>query len=342
MVKTSQKYIVNKVILYIKENLLIKQGDCIIVAVSGGADSVCLLNILLEIKDQMKLDIKACHYNHKLRGEESDQEEIFVRNLCEDRGVELEVGSKPDDFVINNEMDARECRYSFFEKVFLKQGRVGVKIALAHNLNDLTETFLMRLVRGSGLIGLSSILPQRDFFIRPLLQISRNEIIEYLKDKDCDYRQDSSNFDERYLRNKIRHRILPDLCKINPNIDLAVSSAALQIAEDYRFIEKEVSALFKQIVKTEPSGYVISLGDWSNVEPVLKTHLLHYVYHQILNPNDISRKQLQKMVYLIENKVGKKKLPLPHSLRFEFKNGRIYMYQTSNLVKENNGQSTQE
>ncbi|OQB06335.1 MAG: tRNA(Ile)-lysidine synthase [bacterium ADurb.Bin212] len=342
MVKSSPKDIVNKVALYIKDKLLIEKGDSIVVAVSGGADSICLLNILLELKDKFKLDIKACHYNHKLRGDESDQDEIFVRNFCKDRGVELEVGCKPDEFIIKNEMDARECRYSFFEKVFLKQGRVGAKIALAHNLNDLSETFLMRLIRGSGLIGLSSILPQRDFYIRPLLQISRNEIIDYLREKGCDYRQDSSNLDQKYLRNKIRHKILPDLRKINPNIDLAVSGAAMQIAEDYGFIGKEVSALFERIVKKESEYLSISLGDWEKVDPVLKTHLLHYSYHQLLNPNDISRKQLEKIVQLIENKVGKKFLPLPHSLRFEFKNGRIYMYQTSNLVKENNGQSTQE
>lgn len=326
MARHDQKDIVNKVSLYIKDNHLISRGDVVIVAVSGGADSICLLNILLFLKDKTSFSIKACHYNHGTRGAESDKDEEFVRQYCRKRGLDLSVGHKLDKHPITNEEDARRYRYNFFNQIFLEQGREGAKIALAHNLNDLTETFLMRLLRGSGLKGLSSILPQRDYFIRPLLHISKKEIINYLDTIGSEYRLDASNNDEKFLRNKIRHSLIPELKKINPKVDNAISSVATQIAEDYAYIERSAEILFGRVVKKVKSGYRINLQDWQKIDSSLKPHLLHIAYRKIIIDNDLSRKQLQKMIQIIDDNNGDKKLPLPHSLRFEFKNGKINIY----------------
>ncbi len=331
--KISQKELISQVSLYIDKNNLLESSKEVVVALSGGPDSVCLLDIMCRLQQKFGYIISACHYNHRIRGEDSNKDEAFVKKICDDRGLSLELARREIGEKITNEETARELRYAFFQKIYLKKGGGDVKIVLGHNSNDLAETFLMRTIRGSGLKGLSAILPQRDFLIRPLLHISRPEIVQYLKENNLKFRIDKSNYDNRFLRNEIRNKLIPALKKHNNNIVETISRSAEQLSRDYQFIENTVQKIFDSIVLEEIDACIISKEEWLKVDDRLKTHLLLYCLNRLGGAKDISNKHINNMVNIINNNISGKKLPLPHSLRFEFKSGRIYIYKKINSIK---------
>lgn len=201
----------------------VKSGDRVIVALSGGADSVVLLNVLLEIQKELtELEIFAAHVNHNLRGEESQRDEAFVRKLCESKGVELFihsalVGELAKDRGQSIELCAREVRYEFFAELSKK---LGAKVATAHTLSDSEETMLYSICRGTTLHGLCSIPYKRDYIIRPLLDVTRTQVEEYCRDNGLSFVQDSTNFDEDMCkRNKLRLSVIPQLKNINEGFD---------------------------------------------------------------------------------------------------------------------------
>ena len=205
-------------------------GHLSIVALSGGADSVALLLGLLHVGQPLV----AAHCNFHLRGEESDADEAFVRQLCEERGVKLyvehfdtEVYAKQQRISI--EMAARELRYDFFEK--LRQQLGADTIAVAHHRDDNVETLLLNLVRGSGLKGLCAMQPQNGFIVRPMLNIPRTEIEAFLKEAQQSFRTDSTNTDTAFKRNKIRHELLPLLRELNPSIDRTLAETITRLNE---------------------------------------------------------------------------------------------------------------
>lgn len=178
----------DKVVNYIKENELIQQGDQILVALSGGPDSVCLLHILYELKDKFNLNLGAIHINHMLRGEESEKDEKYIVKLCDELGIKhyvkrINIEYVAKDSNVSLEVAGRNERYKAFEEIRSKYGYN--KIAVAHNANDQAETVLMRVMRGTGLEGLTGIKAKReDGIIRPILCLNRQEIEEYCDD-DC-------------------------------------------------------------------------------------------------------------------------------------------------------------
>ena len=201
-----------------------------IVALSGGADSVALLLGLLHLGQPLV----AAHCNFHLRGEESDADEAFVRQLCEERGVKLYVEHFDTEAYakqqrISIEMAARELRYDFFER--LRQQLGADTIAVAHHRDDNVETLLLNLVRGSGLKGLCAMQPQNGFIVRPMLNISRTEIEAFLKEAQQPFRTDSTNTDTAYKRNKIRHELLPLLRELNPSIDRTLAETITRLNE---------------------------------------------------------------------------------------------------------------
>lgn len=197
---------------------LLKKGDRVIVALSGGADSVSLLHVLLTLKDEFELTIMAAHVNHNLRGEESLRDEAFVADLCEAEGVELFVRNEDVNALAikqkkSVELCAREIRYEFFEKL---SKAYNAKVATAHTLSDSEETMLYNVARGTTLHGLCSIPYKRDYIIRPLLDVSREEVEAFCRENNIDFVQDSTNFSEEVCkRNKIRLSILPPLRSLN-------------------------------------------------------------------------------------------------------------------------------
>lgn len=232
----------------IQKHSMLQHGDSVLVALSGGADSVCLLTVLLSLKDEYGLTIIAAHVNHLLRGDESDSDEQFVIKLCKSlciplRCKKVDVYNLAKEQGLTLEEAGRKARYDFFYE--LKESLKITKIATAHNCNDNAETVLMRLIRGTGLKGLGGIPYQNENgVIRPLLDIERSEIEAYLALKNISYVTDSSNLEDDYARNKIRHHIVPVSKELNPNFHHSVSSNIELFRECNDFIEQVTGRKF--------------------------------------------------------------------------------------------------
>ena len=216
----------NKLRAFTKEHHLISPGDTIVCAVSGGADSMALLWALYLLKEEWDLKLFAAHFNHHLRGEESDRDEAFVREFCDGYGIPLHVGSA---FVTAGEKGleaaARDARYTFFRTL-------PGKIATAHTADDNAETVLMHLIRGTGLKGLGGITPTRDNLIRPMLNVTREDVEQFLAEYAVDHIHDSSNSTDEFLRNRLRHHVMPLLKQENPKLSQNLSAMALRLRED--------------------------------------------------------------------------------------------------------------
>jgi tRNA(Ile)-lysidine synthase len=222
----------------IKKHHLVNRGDTVALAVSGGADSVALLYLFLEIKSAWCLNLVVAHYNHQLRGAESEEDETFTQELADTHHLECYVESNAITQQSGNlEEQLRQRRYAFFAR--LASSLPTQKVALGHTLNDQAETLLMRLLRGSGTAGLAAIPPIREeLFIRPLLGISREEIVRYLKTKRQGWREDSSNATPQFLRNKIRHDLIPKLqSQFNPQIVSVLANTAAILHEDAKALQ---------------------------------------------------------------------------------------------------------
>lgn len=230
------------------QNNLWTKGSKIILGVSGGPDSVCLLDVFSKLRKKYDLQLLIAHVNYGLRGKDSDRDEELVRKSAEKHGLEIEV-SHPEFRRLNlrkiSENELRNIRYAFFEKVRRKNH--FDLIAVAHNLDDQVETYLMRIIRGAGLQGLVAMKYKTGNIIRPLLGISRKEILEYLKNNHLKFRIDKTNREIHFLRNKIRHRLLPELEKnYNPRVRKTIFNATASIAEDYSFLSELAEKKYHQ------------------------------------------------------------------------------------------------
>jgi len=225
---------------------MIEKGDIVVVAVSGGPDSVCLLDVLYRLKDSLGISLVIAHFNHLLRSGEDEEETRFMQSLSKLYDIPLETdewreGPQPGGG--SKEEQARKARYAFLEGV---RERCGARrIAVAHNLNDQAETVLMRLLRGSGPMGLSAMSPVReDIIIRPFLAVKRDEIISYLQSGGLKYMIDSSNNSNIYLRNRIRLEVIPALEKVQPSVINSLTRLAGIMRQDEAYLAKEASGLF--------------------------------------------------------------------------------------------------
>lgn len=219
---------------------MINVGDTVIVGVSGGADSMALLNFLFYEQERLQITVNACHINHNLRGEESDRDELFVRKFCEEKQIPLSVFSidvsaerKKHESI---EECARNARYRCFDEMLKKSA--GSKLATAHTASDNEETVLLNLIRGTGTKGLCGIPPVRGRIIRPLIRCTRAQTEEYCKKNNIPYITDSSNLSENYARNRLRLNILPLLRDFNPSLTDAISRMTEAVREDSAFIDK--------------------------------------------------------------------------------------------------------
>lgn len=232
----------------IREYDMLENAKCVCAALSGGADSVSLLRALCSLKEELGVAVCACHLNHGLRGEESDGDERFCRELCGIMGVPLyaekiavsDLAQKHESL----EETARKARYAFFERALAHfETEFGeCTLATAHNANDNAETVLLNLTRGTGLLGLCGIPPVRGLggrrVIRPLLRCTRGEIEEYLRSLGQGYVTDKTNLSEDYTRNKIRRRVLPELEEINPSVTETIGRMTRLLRADGVFLEE--------------------------------------------------------------------------------------------------------
>ncbi len=216
----------NKAIKTIRRYNMLSRGDSVIAAVSGGADSMALICLLLDLREKYRLNISVCHINHLLRGDEADRDENFVRSFCQKHSLPFyllrcDVAAKAKEQKIGFEECGRQVRYDFLKETAKNIG-INVKIATAHTLSDCGETLIFNIARGCSPAAISSIVPKRDNVIRPLIECTREEIEAYLLDKRQTYMIDSTNADSAYNRNFIRKEIMPRLKKLNPSLDSAV------------------------------------------------------------------------------------------------------------------------
>lgn len=233
----------------IVEYNMISAGETVCAALSGGADSVALLLVLHELSGELGFTLTAVHVNHLLRGNESERDERFCRDLCAELGVPLSVHREDAaafsrSLGVSVETGARELRYRIFDAVHAD------KVATAHNLNDNAETILFRIARGTGLNGLAGIPPVRGRFIRPLLFRSRDEIERYLAEKGQAFVTDSTNLLDDYTRNRIRHNIMPEMMGIHGAFPECVTRMAASLAEDEDFLTSEAKKCEKSDLRT--------------------------------------------------------------------------------------------
>ena len=216
----------NKLLTFVRQQQLLEPGDPVTCAVSGGADSVALLFAMYLLKDKLNIQLSAAHFNHCLRGEESDRDEAFVREFCSRYDIPLTVGRGT---VVPGkkglEAAARDARYGFLRKI-------PGKIATAHTADDNTETVLMHLVRGTGLKGLGGIAPVNGNVIRPMLSVTRQDVEDFCAEWCLPYITDSSNEADDFLRNRLRHHVMPLLKQENPQLSQNVSAMALRLRQD--------------------------------------------------------------------------------------------------------------
>ena len=224
---------------YIEEKQLFTLHDKVLVALSGGADSVALLRVLLVLG----YHCEAAHCNFHLRGEESDRDERFVNELCKGLGVTLHVThfdtvAYASRHHVSIEMAAREMRYDWFEQ--LRKERGMAVIAVAHHRDDSVETFLLNLIRGAGINGLKGISPHNGCIVRPLLEVSRQDILDYLRCLRQGYVTDSTNLQDEYMRNKIRLNILPMLRELNPSVSESIAETSRRLTDVSLIYNKEI------------------------------------------------------------------------------------------------------
>ena len=241
----------NKLYSFLRQQNMVQSGDTVICAVSGGADSVALLFAFYLLKDKLQIRLEAAHFNHHLRGAESDSDEAFVKDLCQRYDVPLHLGGGQVTAGEKGlEAAARDARYSFL------QGLNG-KIATAHTADDNAETVLMHLIRGTGLKGLGGITPIRGNIIRPMLKCTRQDVESFLEEWCLSHIEDSSNESDAFLRNRIRHHVMPLLKQENPKLAENLTDMALRLREDEILLSQQ--AKFETLptvesLKTMPSS----------------------------------------------------------------------------------------
>lgn len=288
--------------------------------VSGGADSVAMLYLLQELASEWNLELQVIHVNHQLRGKESGEDAVFVEELANRlnipfslRTVDIYEGLNKKK--VSQEDAARRARYKCFIEAAEEAG--ADKIAVAHNYDDVAETFLMRLIRGSGLKGLSGIWPRRviksKVIIRPLIDCRRRDIRKYLKEKKIKFRRDSSNSDTRYLRNKVRLKLLPYLSKnYNPRIaDIMVKEAG-HIRQVYKYIRKEAQDILEDMSRKDKRGLHLSARELSALPAALRQEVIRQAVSRVKgNLRRITREHIENIETLLGDSSGSKKLNLP-------------------------------
>lgn len=296
----------------IEEHSLISSGDRVLVAVSGGADSVCLLHILNSLKNVLNIKLYAAHLNHMIRGEEADADQLFVEELCKGLGIEsffkkVDVPNLAKENGLTSEEAGRKARYDFFNEI--KELKKITKIATAHNKNDRAETVIMRIIRGTGLDGLKGISYKRDDgVIRPVLDVSREEIEEYLGTNGLKFCTDSTNSDNEYTRNRIRNEVLPYLKEnFNPSIIDTLVRFSDITSKDAEFIDLYAKRLYERINSPMPSHKpdAIHIESLKMLDDSIKTRLIRIAAKKAMGEEyRLEYKHILDVLNLIKKETG--------------------------------------
>jgi tRNA(Ile)-lysidine synthase len=282
---------------YILENKLFSECDRILLAVSGGIDSMVMAHLFLELKNEIGI----AHCNFSLRGEESDGDEALVKKFARENKLPFySIKFNTTEFAVEKgisiQMAARELRYSWFEKIKTENNYNSVSVA--HNLNDNIETLLINLTRGTGIAGLSGIKPMSGNIIRPLLFATRKEIENYCRTERIEFREDSSNAETKYTRNKIRHKVIPLLKQINPSIETTLNETAERLSGVNDIINEYIGDLKNKIITSESGNQIIKIN---RLDKILNNNTILF---ELFRQFNINNNQLEDLKNVIFGKTG--------------------------------------
>ncbi len=290
---------------FISENRLICSGDRVLAAVSGGPDSIFMLHLLRELSAGFGFELRAAHLDHGLRGKESAADVAFVRKMCRQWGIPLTVGkvdtkAHAQKHKLSIETAAREARREFLRKAAARS-RSNL-IATGHTAGDQAETVLMHLIRGSGLDGMGGMRVKNCEFIRPLLGVSRGQVMRYLKNNGIPYRNDSSNVLLKHFRNRIRHELLPLLKKYNPQIEQSLCRLAANLESDKGMINEAVSRALNDCAKIDNSKISIDLYKFKLYNKGLRQRIIRAAAETLSGPGAVpDQAHLKRTVDLLSS-----------------------------------------
>ena len=323
----------NKVLETIKKYNMIENEDKIVLAVSGGPDSICMLDILNDIKNDETIDINfeiaVAHVNHMIR-KEAEEDEKYVKKYCEEKQIEfysksIDVQKMANNNKIGVEEAGRKVRYAFFDEILEKTN--AQKIAIAHNKNDKVETVLMHILRGSGINGLKGIEAKRGKYIRPLIECERNEIEEYCIEKKLQPRIDKTNFENEYTRNKVRNLLIPYIKKeFNPNLIQTIDRLSNLVAEEENYMDKQVENVYKELLISEKEKEIqLNLKIFNIQEKVIKSRVILYTITRLFgNSKGLEKIHIEDIIKLCDKNIGNKYLTPNKKIKILIKNHKIY------------------
>lgn len=338
---TNKETVEEQVYNCIKRYNLINEGDRLIIGVSGGPDSICLLHIMNLLKQKLKIEIYVAHINHMLR-EEADSETQYVQTFCNKLGIEcfikkINVEEYSKQHKIGTEEAGRIIRYNFFYEVAKKVS--ANKIATAHNSNDKAETVLLNILRGSGISGLKGIEPIRENkYIRPLIETTRKDIEDYCTKNNLEPKIDKSNLESIYKRNKVRNDLIPYIQKeYNPNFLKTINRLSEVATEENEYLEKLAKINLEEcLVGVAPQGdstftemshnqIILNLKKFNNLELVIKRRVILYTISKVIgNTLGIEKVNIDEIIKLCENNIGNKYLTPTKKIKISIKNKKIY------------------
>ena len=314
----------------IKEENLIQKKDKIVVGVSGGPDSITLLECLNKYKEKLEIEIIVAHINHLIR-KDSTEDEQYVENICKKMNIKCYIKREnvlniAKNEKIGTEEAGRKVRYKFFDEILKKEK--ANKIAIAHNMNDNAETILLNSLRGTGLNGLEGIQPMEyNKYIRPLINISRKEIEEYVEKNKLKPKIDYTNKENIYKRNKIRNELLPYLKKINPNIVESLSRLSKIVKEENTYIKKETEKIYDNIkIKDEKNLGKIELDikEFNKLEIAIKKNLIiKCIEETIGDSRNIEKINIDDIIKICSNNIGNKYILPNKKIKILIKNKKI-------------------
>ena len=323
----------DEILKTIKTYNLINKKDKIVIGVSGGPDSICLLHVLNSLKQELEIEICVAHINHMIR-KVADSETEYVRKFCNDLGIECFI-KKVDIIKLakeekkGTEETGRKVRYDFFDEVLKKTN--SNKIATAHNSNDKAETVILNILRGSGISGLKGIEPIRDNkYIRPLIETDRIEIEKYCNKNNLNPKYDESNNENIYNRNKIRNEVIPYIKReFNQNIIKTINRLSNVAAEENEYMQKITKKEYDNIATTKNDIIILDLKKFNNLELVIKRRIILYTINETLHTiKGIEKVNIDDIIKLCNNNIGNKYLIPIKEIKVYVKKGKIYFIKT--------------
>ncbi len=331
-----------KVMSYIEKNLMFDKGDKVVVAVSGGPDSTCLLYILNELKEELGITLIGAHINHCLRGEESDKDEEYAKKTCEKLNIDfyskrVDIHKVSEEKNLSCEMAGREVRYEFFKELTNKLN--ANKVALAHNANDQAETILMRIMRGTGIAGMIGIRPVRDkIYVRPILHLSRKKIENYCLINNISPRIDKTNLENIYARNKVRLELIPYIEEnFNKDIIKTLNRLSDIVKIDNEYLENISGKEYEKYCEIGEHRVIINKSAFVEHEAILSRIIRSALLELNHNLYNFEKIHISSIIELQKHETGKS-IMLPQNIIVENCYGNIDIHIYVKAIEAYNNQ----